>query len=54
MGITYHPPTRMLIYRSKMHATVKHNGQLMPADQWLKRSLSPISDKNEHRVRYKG
>ena len=42
----------MVIYRSKMHATLHRNYQLMAGAAWLK--LRHIPDKGEHLVRYCG
>ena len=43
-----------VIYRSKMHATLKRNFQVMPGAQWLQLLIQHIPDKNEHLVRYYG
>ena len=43
-----------VIYRSKLHATLKRNYQLMPALKWLRLLLNHIPDKYEHLVRYYG
>ena len=43
-----------VIYRSKMHATLKRNYQLMPALKWLWLLLNRTPDKYEHLVRYYG
>jgi hypothetical protein len=37
----------MVIYRSKMHATLRRNYQLMPGAEWLKLLLRHIPDKGE-------
>ncbi len=42
----------MVIYRSKLHATLKRNYQLMPALKWLRLLMNHIPDKYEHLVRY--
>ncbi len=44
----------MVIYRSKLHATLKRNYQLMPALKWLRLLMNHIPDKYEHLVRYYG
>jgi len=44
----------MVIYRSKLHATLKRNYQLMPASYWLRLLMNHIPDKYEHLVRYYG
>jgi hypothetical protein len=45
---------RLLVYRSKLHATLKRNYQLMPGAEWLKLLIRHIPDKSEHLVRYYG
>jgi hypothetical protein len=40
-----------VIYRSKPHATLKRNYQLMPALKWLRLLLNHVPDKYEHLVR---
>ena len=52
--MTYDKHTGMVIYRSKFHARLKRNYQLLPAVQWLKLLLAHIPDKYEHLVRYYG
>jgi hypothetical protein len=52
--MTYDKQTGMVIYRSKFHASLKRNYQLLPATQWLKLLLAHIPDKYEHLVRYYG
>ncbi len=44
----------MVIYRSKLHATLKRNYQLMPALRWLRLLMNHVPDKYEHLVRYYG
>jgi cbb3-type cytochrome oxidase maturation protein len=44
----------MVFYRSKMHATLKCNYQLIPALKWLRLLMNHIPDKYEHLVRYYG
>ena len=44
----------MVIYRSKLHATLKRNYQLMPALKWLRLLMNHIPDKYEHLVHYYG
>lgn len=41
--MTYDPSTAMIIYRSKLHATLKRNYQLMPALKWLRACSSASS-----------
>jgi hypothetical protein len=44
----------MVIYRSKLHASLKRNFQLMPGAQWLELLCQHIPDRYEHLVRYCG
>ena len=44
----------MVIYRSRLHATLKRNYQLVPAIKWLRMLINHIPDKYEHLVRYYG
>ncbi|MGH8583482.1 MAG: hypothetical protein ACREWG_12000 [Gammaproteobacteria bacterium] len=46
----YDAPTGMVIYRSKMHATLKRNYQLVPGARWLTLLLAHVPDKHEHVV----
>ena len=50
----YVPDSGMVIYRSKPHATLKRNYQLMPAIKWLRLLMNHIPDRHEHLVRYYG
>ncbi len=50
----YKPKQGVVVYRSKMHATLKRNFQIMPGAEWLKLLLRHIPDKGEHLVRYYG
>jgi len=50
----YAPNSGMVIYRSKLHATLKRNYQLMPAIKWLRLLMNHIPDKYEHLIRYYG
>ncbi|MFQ5938373.1 MAG: transposase, partial [Acidiferrobacterales bacterium] len=52
--MTYDANSATVIYRSKLHATLKRNFQLMPGAQWLKLLLQHIPDRYEHLVRYYG
>jgi hypothetical protein len=45
------PGSGTVIYRSKLHATLKRNYQLMPALKWLRLLMNHIPDKYEHLVR---
>ena len=44
----------MVIYRSKTHATLKRNFQVLPGAKWLQLLIQHIPDKNEHLVHYYG
>ncbi len=44
----------MIVYRSKMHKSLKRNYQIMPGAQWLELLLQHVPDKGEHLVRYYG
>ena len=48
----YVPASRTVIYKSKRHATLKRNFQVMPGAEWLQLLIQHIPDKNEHLVRY--
>ena len=48
----YDNKSAMVIYRSKLHATLKRNYQLMPALKWLRMLINHIPDKYQHLVRY--
>jgi hypothetical protein len=52
--MTYDAATGTVIYRSKMHAGLKRNFELMPGTEWLELLCKHISDRYEHRVRYAG
>ena len=43
-----------MIYRSKMHAGLKRNFQVMPGTEWLELLLRHVPDRYEHLVRYVG
>jgi hypothetical protein len=43
-----------VIYRSRLHANLKRNYQLMPALKWLRMLMNHIPDKYEHPIRYHG
>jgi hypothetical protein len=53
-NMSYDGKSGMVIYRSKLHATLKRNYQLMPALKWLRLLLNHVPDKYEHLVRYYG
>ncbi len=44
----YDKRSGMVIYRSRLHATLKRNYQLMPALKWLRMLVNHIPDKYEH------
>jgi hypothetical protein len=41
----------MVIYRSKLHASLKRNLQVMPGVAWLKLLCKHVPDRHEHMVR---
>ena len=43
-----------MIYRSKMHAGLKRNFQVMPGAEWLELLCRHIPDRYQHLVRYAG
>jgi hypothetical protein len=43
-----------VIYRNRLHATLKRNFQAMPGVEWLELLCKHIPDRNEHMVRYYG
>jgi hypothetical protein len=43
-----------VIYRSKLHATLKRNFQVMPGVDWLELLCKHVPDRHEHMVRYYG
>jgi hypothetical protein len=52
--MTYDAATGTVIYRSKMHAGLKRNFQVMPGAGWLAMLCKHIPDRYEHLVRYVG
>ena len=52
--MTYNSVTGTVIYRSKMHAGLKRNFQVMPGAAWLELLCKHIPDRYEHLVRYVG
>jgi hypothetical protein len=40
----------MVIYRSRLHANLKRNYQLMPALKWLRMLMNRIPDEDEHLI----
>jgi hypothetical protein len=47
-------PRGAVIYRSRLHATLKRNFQVMPGVEWLELLCKHIPDRHEHMVRYYG
>lgn len=52
--MTYDAARGAVIYRSRLHATLKRNFQAMPGLEWLELLCKHIPDRNEHMVRYYG
>ncbi len=52
--MTYDAATGSVIYRSKMHASLKRNFQVMSGAEWLELLCRHIPDRYEHLVRYAG
>jgi len=52
--MTYDAATGTVIYRSKMHAGLKRNFQVMPGAEWLELLCKHISDRYEHLARFVG
>jgi hypothetical protein len=52
--MTYDAARGAVIYRSRLHATLKRNFQAMPGVEWLELLCKHIPDRNEHMVRYYG
>jgi hypothetical protein len=52
--MSYDAATGTVIYRSKMHAGLKRNFQVMPGAEWLELLCKHIPDRYEHLVRYVG
>jgi len=50
----YKPDSGMVVYRSRMHKSLKRNCQVMPGAQRLALLLQHVPDKGEHLVRYYG
>ncbi len=47
----YKVDSGMIVYRSKMHKSLKRNYQIMPGAQWLELLLQHVPDKGEHLAR---
>jgi len=52
--MSYDPESCTVIYRSRMHKTLKRNFQVMHGADWLAQSCAHIPDRFEHLVRYAG
>ena len=52
--MSYDPVSGTVIYRSRMHKTLKRNYQIMPGADWLAQLCAHIPDRFEHLVRYAG
>ncbi len=52
--MTYDPDSGTVIYRSRLHKTLKRNFQVMPGADWLALLCRHIPDRFEHLVRYAG
>ena len=52
--MSYDAARGAVIYRSRLHATLKRNFQAMPGVEWLELLCKHIPDRNEHLVRYYG
>jgi len=44
----------VIVYRSKLHATLKRNFQILSGAKWLEMPLQHVPDRDEHLVRYYG
>ena len=52
--MSYDPESCTVIYRSRMHKTLKRNFQVMHGADWMAQLCSHIPDRFEHLVRYAG
>ena len=52
--MSYDPESCTVIYRSRMHKTLKRNFQIMHGADWMAQLCSHIPDRFEHLVRYAG
>ena len=50
----YHPTSRTVIYRSKMHRVLKRNFEVFPVLDWIAAVTAHIPNKGEHMLRYYG
>lgn len=51
---TYDARRGTIIYRRKLHATLKRNFEVLPGLQWLQLLCKHVPDRHEHMVRYYG
>ena len=52
--MSYDQESETVIYRSRMHKTLKRNFQIMSGADWLAQLCAHIPDRFEHLVRYAG
>ena len=52
--MAYQDRQGVVVYHSKLHATLKHNFKIMPVTWRRKLFLQPVSDQGEHLARYYG
>ena len=52
--MSYDPESCAVVYRSRMHKTLKRNFQIMHGADWMAQLCSHIPDRFEHLVRYAG
>jgi hypothetical protein len=52
--MSYEPVSGTVIYRSRLHKTLKRNFQIMSGADWLAQLCRHIPDRFEHLVRYAG
>ena len=52
--MSYDPDSGTVLYRSRMHKTLKRNFQIMSGADWLAQLCAHIPDRFEHLVRYAG
>jgi len=50
----YHPKSRTVIYRSKMHRILKRNFEVFPVRDWIAAVTAHIPNKGDHVLRYYG
>jgi len=52
--MSFDPDSGTVIYRSRMHKTLKRNFQIMSGTDWLAQLCAHVPDRFEHLVRYAG